>query len=106
MNGTLGETGTGTAVAGRMICAPILGAGEGAGAGAVVAGARAPAGAGAGVGAAVSGPNGCSSCCTRPTNSSASAFAIAAARSGDVSVTAAESTTVSGCTVTVMCRAS
>ena len=75
-------------------------------AGAVVAGARAPAGAGAVVGAAVSGPNGCSSCSTRPTNSSASAFAVAAARSGDVSVTAAESTTVSGCTVTVMYRAS
>ena len=52
------------------------------------------------------GPIGSSSCPTSPTNSSASAFAIAAARSGEVSVTAAESTTVSGVVVTVIRLAS
>jgi hypothetical protein len=106
-NGLFGETGTADGVASRMICVPIWApAGAGAASG---AGAGAPRGAGAGSGAgAGAGPIGC--CCSSawvsPTNCSATAFAIAAACSGEVSVTDSVSTTVSGATVTVRRSAS
>ena len=91
LKGTLGATGVRLGVAGRMICAPIF----------VASG---PAAARPGIGGV--GPNGCSSSCTRPTNSWASALAIAAARSGELSVTAADRMTVSGSTLTAILSAS